>query len=71
MKIYIIRHGETVANAEGRMQGWTNGELTELGIKLAEVTGQAMRGIKFDIAYSSPLERARQTAKLVLNNSEK
>ncbi len=69
MEIYIIRHGETNANKEGRLQGWINEPLNDLGIKLAIETGKALQGIKFDAAFSSPLIRARKTAELVLNNS--
>ncbi len=69
MKIYIIRHGETVANAAGRMQGIEDGPINENGIKLAEITGQKLIGIRFDAAYSSPLVRAAQTAELVLKES--
>lgn len=69
MKIYIIRHGETDANKNGVLQGISNWPLNEDGIKLAEITGQNMKGIKFDACFSSPLDRARQTAELVLSNS--
>lgn len=69
MKIYIVRHGETVANAAGRMQGIEDGPLNENGIKLAEITGRNLTGIRFDAAYSSPLARAVQTAELILKNS--
>ena len=35
-KVYITRHGETLWNIEGRMQGWKDSALTEKGIKQAE-----------------------------------
>ena len=70
MKIYVIRHGETNANKEGRLQGWINEPLNELGVKLAKVTGTALQGVKFDACFSSPLDRALNTAKLVLTNSD-
>ena len=69
MIIYVIRHGETNANKEGLLQGWTNNPLNEKGIELAEVTGRALQGIRFDRCYASPLIRARQTAELVLRES--
>ena len=71
MKIYIIRHGETDANKEGQLQGWIDEPLNQSGIDLAEVTGRAMKeeGIRFDACISSPLARARETAKLVLRES--
>lgn len=70
MKIYIIRHGETDANKLGMLQGTINWPLNEYGIKLAEITGNNMKGIKFDLCYSSPLDRAKQTAQIILKNSE-
>lgn len=70
MNIYIIRHGETDANKNGVLQGSSNWPLNDDGIKLAIITGQNMKGIKFDACFSSPLDRAKQTAKLVLENSD-
>lgn len=70
MKIYIVRHGETKLNAEGIIQGWIDEPLNDNGIKLAEVTGKALKGIKFDHCYSSPLIRAKQTAEIMLSFSD-
>ena len=61
MKLYIIRHGETPWNAEGRLQGQTDIPLNENGIRLAKITGEALKDVPFDFAISSPLKRARQT----------
>ena len=48
MRIYVVRHGETNANREGYLQGWSNEPLNDSGRRLAEITGQAMKGIRFD-----------------------
>lgn len=69
MQIYIVRHGETKANVDGYLQGWSDDPLNENGIKLAEITGQKMKGIKFDYCISSPLIRARETAEIILRES--
>jgi len=69
MLIYIVRHGETRSNVEGLLQGWSNDPLNENGRQLAEITGQGMRGIKFDYCISSPLIRARETAEIILRES--
>lgn len=69
MKIYVIRHGETDANKNSVLQGSSNWPLNEYGVKLAIISGQNMKGIKFDACFSSPLDRAKQTAQLVLENS--
>lgn len=69
MKIYIIRHGETQSNEKGLLQGWSDDPLNRFGIELAELTGQALKGTQFDIAFSSSLTRARETAEIVLTQS--
>ena len=69
MKIYVIRHGETNANKEGVFQGSSDWPLNEDGIKLAKITGQKMKDIKFDACFSSPLIRAKHTAEILLKES--
>lgn len=69
MKIYIVRHGETKSNEEGRLQGWRDDPLNELGVNLAVITGQAMKEIHFDAAFSSSLQRAKHTAEIILKES--
>ena len=69
MRIYVIRHGETEANAAGVFQGQTNGQLTGSGFALAREVGEAMTEVRFDIAFSSPLDRAMHTARTVLEAS--
>ena len=66
MKLYIIRHGETAWNVEGRLQGQTDTELNENGVRLAKVTAEGLKNIPFDLGISSPLCRAKHTAELVL-----
>lgn len=67
MRIYIIRHGETAWNKEKRLQGQTDIALNENGRSLAKVTARALQCVPFDLAYTSPLCRAKETAQLVLN----
>lgn len=66
MLIYVIRHGETEFNAKGVFQGQTDSELLESGYVLAGVTGEALSDVRFDAAFTSPLTRARETAREVL-----
>ena len=70
MRIYIVRHGETNANKEGYLQGWSNGPLNENGRLLAGITGKGMKGIRFDHCISSPLSRAKETAEIILGKSD-
>jgi probable phosphoglycerate mutase len=64
MELLIVRHGESVANAEGRMQGQRDYPLSEAGQRQAAQLGRflAAAGLRFDAAYTSPLTRARETA---------
>ncbi len=70
MKLYITRHGTTRWNIERRLQGWGDSPLTEEGINCAVRLGQSLADIDFDIIYSSPQNRALETAKLIKGNKE-
>lgn len=65
MKLYIIRHGETQWNKEKRLQGRSNVQLNEYGRELARITGEALKEIHFNEVYSSPLDRAYETAQII------
>lgn len=66
MKLYIVRHGETVWNTQGRLQGQADIPLNENGIRLARITGEALKNVPFDLVITSPLSRAKETASLIL-----
>ena len=68
MLLYIIRHGETQWNVEGRLQGQSDTQLNENGIRLAKVTAEGMKDIPFDLGITSPLSRAKKTAQIILGN---
>lgn len=70
MKLYITRHGTTEWNLERRLQGWADSPLTEDGKKRAIQLGNCLKDIDFDIIYSSPLNRAFETAKLIRGNKD-
>ena len=69
--LYIFRHGETDANVQKRMQGWQDVLLNANGITQAQSLAQKLSGVSFDCAYSSPLSRALDTAKIVVGNDIK
>jgi broad specificity phosphatase PhoE len=58
--ISLVRHGETIANQEGRWHGTTDGPLSEQGILQIESFAAAHDGA--NRVFASPLERARRTA---------
>ena len=62
-KLVLIRHGESTWNLENRFTGWTDVDLTELGITQAKSAGQLLKkeGYDFDITYTSMLKRATRT----------
>lgn len=64
MELLIVRHGESVANAEERMQGQRDYPLSDVGQAQAATLGRFLSraGFRFDAAYTSPLTRASQTA---------
>ena len=66
MKLYLLRHGRTLWNEEGRLQGRTDVPLSEEGRRSALAAGAALGNVSFDAAFSSPLQRARETAELIL-----
>lgn len=65
MELYIIRHGETVWNADNRLQGSADIELSANGRELAGRLGEKLENVEFDVIYSSPLIRAYETACLI------
>lgn len=65
LRLLLIRHGETLWNAEGRYQGQMNSPLTELGRKQAQAVGIRLAGENPDLIVSSDLGRAMQTAEQI------
>jgi len=65
MELYIIRHGRTVWNKEGLIQGTSDVDLLPEGIEMARQTGEGLKDVKFDAIYSSPLKRAYDTAVMI------
>jgi broad specificity phosphatase PhoE len=66
-RLLIIRHGQSVWNAAGRWQGWSDAPLSEAGIDQAVLAGQALAaaGVEPGIVAASDLARARVTAELI------
>ncbi|MCA0969297.1 histidine phosphatase family protein [Halobacillus litoralis] len=63
--IYVVRHGETDWNKERRMQGREGKPLNESGIKQAEEVRAELASTVFQAVYSSPQQRAVETAEIV------
>jgi broad specificity phosphatase PhoE len=65
MILYCIRHGQSVYNAEGRIQGQSNVPLSELGRRQSEALARALADLSVEAIYASPLRRAMQTAEVI------
>jgi probable phosphoglycerate mutase len=65
MNLYLVRHGESAFNAQGRIQGQTNVPLSDLGRQQSHALAAVFSKMPIEAVYSSPLERARETARPV------
>lgn len=65
-RLYLVRHGQTEWNIEGRMQGSKDSPLTDLGIYQAKQLGKSLEKVNIDIVYSSSSERTMNTAKIIV-----
>ncbi len=64
--IYFVRHGETQANVDGLIAGGEfESQLTENGKNQAKKAGQKLKDKNIEIIVSSPMERTRDTAKII------
>jgi|SRR3989344_4750852 len=67
LKIYLARHGQNIDNQNGILNGHRDEPLTDKGIEQAYETAGKIKdtGLTFDFIYSSPLQRAFETAKII------
>lgn len=69
---YLVRHGQTYANVQGKMVGGDGeSKLTAEGIQTSIATGKALKDVNFDSVYCSTLKRTQQTAKYILQGADK
>lgn len=67
--IYLIRHGETDYNRDGRIQGYSESSLSELGEEQARRVRERLRGVRIAAAYTSPLKRAVDTCRIAVGDT--
>jgi len=67
-KLVLVRHGQSQWNLENRFTGWTDVPLSEQGEAEARKAGQLLKEMKFDVCFTSVLQRAIKT--LILINEE-
>lgn len=63
--LVLVRHGESEWNAKGIWTGWTDIPLSEKGRQEAKDAAGQLRGLKFDIAFTSTLSRAKETLEII------
>ena len=64
-RLIIMRHAESQANAEGRIQGHLDIPLSDLGLRQSARLAERLSTFGIGAIYSSPLRRARQTADII------
>ncbi len=65
-QLALVRHGQSTWNLENRFTGWVDVPLSENGIQEAQNAAQKLSNYQFDIAFTSALQRAQQTLKIIL-----
>ena len=70
MKVYVIRHGESVNNLEYKWTGHLDVNLTPKGYLDAKKAGEIIKNVNFNKVFSSALKRAVETAKTALPSYE-
>ena len=68
VELTLIRHGETVQNAQNICQGQSEGMLNELGFKQAELVGNWLQNEEVDAFFCSDMKRTRDTATGILKH---
>jgi len=64
-KLILVRHGQSLWNLEDRFTGWVDVPLTAKGEEEARAAGLKLKGISVDVAYTSNLQRAQNTLRLI------
>ncbi len=65
-ELVLIRHGQSEWNKANVFTGWVDVALSEQGVAEAEAAGAALGGHRFDVCFTSTLQRATETARIVL-----
>lgn len=65
IKLFLIRHGQTLWNKEGRYQGDMDIGLTRVGFRQARLAAKYLSKVDFSNIYSSSLRRAIDTANII------
>ena len=67
--LFVFRHGQTIDNANFLYSGWRSADLTEEGVKQAELLSEKLKNKKIDMLISSDQKRAVETMKLAVTKN--
>jgi broad specificity phosphatase PhoE len=65
VELILVRHGETIWNREGRVQGFSDIDLSDVGVQQARQLALSLKDAPILSIYSSPLIRAQSTARII------
>ena len=65
MNLIMVRHGEIPSNVNKVYAGRSPEHLTEKGVQQARQVSEKLKDLKIDALYSSPIQRALQTAQII------
>jgi broad specificity phosphatase PhoE len=68
-RLWLVRHGATDWSDAGRLTGWTDIPLNDVGRRQAQLLRRRLRTIEFDGVWSSDLSRAIETARLAIGGA--
>lgn len=68
VNVYVVRHGETIENAQGIIQGQLDTKLNDLGRAQAIRVGEVLSSIQFHYAFTSDLSRARDVCFMTMTH---
>ena len=68
-QLILLRHGQSIWNRDSRFTGWSDVELSPLGIQEAEIAGRLLSemGYTFDSCFTSELNRSSETLRIILS----
>jgi 2,3-bisphosphoglycerate-dependent phosphoglycerate mutase len=65
--LILVRHGQSIYNLENRFTGNLDIGLTNFGKQEAHLAGMKLKHLKFDFVYTSTLQRAQESLKIILS----
>ncbi|MDB4864858.1 2,3-diphosphoglycerate-dependent phosphoglycerate mutase [Euryarchaeota archaeon] len=68
--LVLIRHGQSLWNAENRFTGWADIDLSKKGEKEAKEAGEKLENVAFDVVHTSALMRAQRTAEIIIKHNK-